>query len=116
MICHFVSRAEFWQVKVGRIEEERPWFWSDILSGSVQELHEAGADAHGNSHDDALADPIDGVLLSVVGCIEQVVGGFLEGGQHQDRLLHFCQAVTGDTQHLTTTRHQVGQQGDVPRR
>ena len=39
----------------------------------VQEFEEAGADAHGDSHDDALADPIDGVPLAMVGRLKQVV-------------------------------------------
>ena len=36
----------------------------------MEQLHDAGPDGHRDSHDDALAHAVDGVLLPVVGCIE----------------------------------------------
>ncbi len=40
------------------------------MVGLVQQLHDAGADGHGDAHDDALAHAVDRVLLTVVGSIE----------------------------------------------
>ena len=39
---------------------------------------------------------------------------FFKGGQHEDRLLHFCKAVTGDAEDLAAAGHQIGQERDVP--
>ena len=84
--------------------------------GGAEELHQASAHTHGNAwnriiaqpfsihsnmlsilltHDDALADALDGVLLPVVGGVEQVVGGLLERGQHQHGFLHLGQTMSG---------------------
>ncbi len=42
----------------------------------------------------------DGVLLSEVGGVEEMISRFLEGGQHEDALLHFGQTEPGDSQYL----------------
>ena len=42
----------------------------------MEQLHDAGPDGHRDSHDDALAHAVDGVLLPVVGCIELKKGSF----------------------------------------
>ena len=55
---------------------------------------------HRDAHDDALAHAVDLVLLAVVGGVEEVVGGLLEGGEHQDGLLHLGQPVAGDAEDL----------------
>lgn len=39
----------------------------------------------------------DRVLLSKVGSIKQMVGGFLKGGQHEDALLHLSQSKSGNS-------------------
>ena len=69
-----------------------------------QELHQPRADPHGDAHDDALGDARDDVLLAVVGRVEEVVRGLLEGGQHQHALLHLGQAVAGDAWKREETR------------
>lgn len=105
-------------MEVCAVEEERPLHWSGIPVGLVQQFKQSRPDVHWNPHNDALRHTwnrnaggvkaqlrprvtfnfptqvkrqftADGVLLSKVGGIEEVVGCFLKGGQHQDTLLHF---------------------------
>ena len=43
----------------------------------------------------------DLICASMKCCVEQVVGRFLEGSQHEHTVLHFCNAKSCDSQHLT---------------
>lgn len=54
----------------------------------------------------------DGILLSEVRGVEEMVSCFLKGGQHEDALLHFGQTEPGDSQNLplhgqTTARTHI---------
>ena len=42
-----------------------------------------------------------------------MISRFFKGGQHEDGLLHFCEAVTSDSEDFSAATHQIGQQGDV---
>ena len=53
----------------------------------------------------SIPDTVDGVFLSVVSRVEEVVRGLLEGGQHQDGLLHLGQAVSGYAQVWPLTQY-----------
>jgi hypothetical protein len=57
-------------VKVFRVKQDVSGLWRRVMVGLVQQLHDAGADGHGDAHDDALAHAVDRVLLTVVGSIE----------------------------------------------
>jgi hypothetical protein len=48
------------------IEEQFSLLWRLVRLWLVEQLHDACSDGHGNAHDDALAHPVDGVLLAVV--------------------------------------------------
>ena len=44
----------------------------------------------------------------------QMIRCFFKGGQHEDRLLHFSEAVPCDAEDLTAAGHQICQKCDVP--
>ncbi len=56
------------------IEQEFPLLGRREGFRLLEQLHDAGPDGHGNSHDDALAHAVDGVLLAVVGSVELKAG------------------------------------------
>ena len=70
----------------------------------MEQLHEPRSDGHGNAHDDALTHPADLVLLAVVGGVKEVIGRLLEGGEHQDGLLHLGQSVASDAENLAPVK------------
>lgn len=111
-------------MEVLMVKQKWPCDWSGILVSFVQQLEESCSNVHWNSHDDALRHSwkgntdrsttcrskggkfsrlhtaevtADRVLLSKVGSVKQMVGGFLKGGQHEDALLHLCQSESGDS-------------------
>lgn len=57
-------------MKVFRVKQDVSGLWRRVMVGLVEQLHDAGADGHGDAHDDALAHAVDRVLLTVVGRIE----------------------------------------------
>lgn len=118
------------------VEEERPFDWRGILVCLVEEFKQSCSDIHRDPHNDTLRHTCnrstgsvdtqidqrfkcpfttevelttDGILLSEVGGVEEMISCFLEGGQHEDALLHFGQTEPGDSQNLPlrgqTTAH-----------
>jgi hypothetical protein len=44
----------------------------------VQELEESGADGRWHSQDDSFRDAVDGIGLTIVSGVEEMIGGFFE--------------------------------------
>ena len=59
---------------VRRIKDKGPHFWLSLDASVVVQLERSRANRHGVAHDDAFANASNIILLSVVGCIKQVVG------------------------------------------
>ena len=76
----------------------------------MQCFEQASAKWHRFSHYDTFAYTVNFIFLAIERSIKQVVGRFLEWGQHQNTFFHFRQTAAGYTQYLALVSHQVGKQ------
>ena len=62
------------------------------------------------THDYALSDTLNRVLLALDRRVVEVVGRHLKACQHQHRVLHLLDAKTCDAQHLSLIGHFVSEE------
>ena len=66
----------------------------------MENAHRSSAIRSWITHDDALRDAQNLIVLPIRRRVEKVIGGLLERCKHQHAVLHFCNTEAGDTEDL----------------